>query len=75
VAQDRLPAPALVATLRVVATINGDYEISQLLRQVVLTHAVSGEVRDAYLAAADRMADGYEKDQAYAALVRAERQR
>lgn len=74
-AQDRLPASALVATLRVVATISGDYEISQLLRQVVMTHAVAGEVRDAYLAAADRLRDGSEKDQAYAALVRAERQR
>jgi beta-lactamase regulating signal transducer with metallopeptidase domain len=67
-----LSAGALVGTLRVISTTSGDYEISQLLQRVADKYPVTGEIRDAYLAAADRLSDS-QKDEAYAALVRAER--
>jgi beta-lactamase regulating signal transducer with metallopeptidase domain len=50
------------------------YELSQLLQTIAANHVVTGDVRDAYLAAADRLGD-YEQGQAMAALVRSERRR
>jgi len=35
-------------------------------------HAIAGDVRAACMAAADALAEGFERDRAYAALVRAE---
>ena len=64
---------ALAATLRSAESLNGQYELSQLLQRAARRHAIAGEVRDAYLAAADHLGDGYENDQVYAALVRSER--
>jgi len=50
------------------------YELSQLLQAIASNHAISGDVREAYLAAADRLGD-YEQGQAMAALVRSERRK
>jgi beta-lactamase regulating signal transducer with metallopeptidase domain len=50
------------------------YELSQLLQAIAANHVVSGDVREAYLAAADRLGD-YEQGQAMAALVRSERRK
>ena len=50
------------------------YELSQLLIAVAGTRSLTGEVRDAYLDAAERLS-GYEQDQALTALVRSERRR
>jgi len=62
-------------TLRAVlqsARVLDGYDLSQLLQLVASTHPVSGDVREAYLNLADRLAE-YEQGQAMAALVRAER--
>jgi hypothetical protein len=50
------------------------YELSQLLQVMATNHTVTGDLREAYLAAADRLGD-YEQGQAMAALVRSERRR
>ena len=48
------------------------YELSQLLQIVARTRTLSGDLRDAYLDAADRLS-GYEQDQVLTALVKSER--
>jgi len=50
------------------------YELSQLLQAIAANHTLTGDLRDAYLAAADRLGD-YEQGQAMAALVRNERRK
>ena len=66
-------ADTLRAVLQSTRGMSG-YELSQLLLTVAANHSVTGDLRDAYLAAAERLGD-YEQTQAMAALVRSERRR
>ena len=50
------------------------YELSQLLQAVAGIRNLTGDLRDAYLDAAERLS-GYEQGQALTALVRSERRR
>lgn len=45
----------------------------QVLQRAARMHEISGDVRAVYLAAADTLDEGFEREQVYAALVRAER--
>jgi beta-lactamase regulating signal transducer with metallopeptidase domain len=64
---------SLRAVLQSARAMSG-YELSQLLQTIAANHVVTGDVREAYLAAADRLGD-YEQGQVMAALVRAERRK
>jgi hypothetical protein len=50
------------------------YDLSQVLIAAANTHALTGDLKDAYLDAADRLS-GYDQDQVMAALVRSERRK
>ena len=50
------------------------YELSQLLQTVAAARSLTGDLRDAYVDAADRLS-GYDQSQVLAALVKSERRR
>ena len=52
----------------------GGYELSQVLQSVARTRTLTGNLREAYLAAADKLS-GYEQTQVLSALVRSERRK
>jgi hypothetical protein len=50
------------------------YELSQLLQAVARNRTLTGNVREAYLDAADKLS-GYDQTQVLSALVRSERRK
>jgi len=60
--------------LRSAGTVSGSYERAQVLLTVAATHQISGQARDAYIDAAEKLGD-YEQGRALTALVKNERGR
>jgi TonB family protein len=67
-----LDAPSvqtLADTLRLAAEIDNDHELASLLVRIADQHPLGGELRNAYLTAADTIASSFEQRQAMAALA------
>ena len=62
----------LLATLQACSTMPSSYDRAQVLLLVAATHSLTGDLRDAYIDAADRL-QGYEQGQVMTALVKSER--
>jgi hypothetical protein len=72
VKRGNLPPDTLVSVLRAAQSMGSSHETSQVLTAVASTHAISGEARDVYIAAAGRLGD-FEEGRALSALVKSER--
>jgi hypothetical protein len=68
------PAETIVAVLRSAGAVSGSYERAQVLLTVAAAHQISGQARDAYIDAAEKLGD-YEQGRALTALVKNERGR
>ena len=69
-----VPAETLVSVLRAVRTMSGNFEASQVLMAIAQQHTLTGQARDLYIEAAERLGD-FEQGKALAALVRNEKRR
>jgi beta-lactamase regulating signal transducer with metallopeptidase domain len=69
-----LPADTLVSVLRSLRTMSSNFEASQVLLAVARQHALTGQARDLYIEAAERLGD-FEQGRALAALVRSEKRK
>ena len=64
----------VMAVLRSTGHMDSGFEASQVLLTVASKYTVSGEARDLYITAAERLGD-FEQGQALAALVKSERRK
>jgi hypothetical protein len=69
-----VPAQTLVSVLRAVRTMNSNFEASQVLMAIAQQHTLTGEARDLYIEAADKLGD-FEQGRALSALVKSEKRR
>jgi hypothetical protein len=74
VSRGNLPKETLVDVLRSARGMNGSFETSQVLQAVASGHTLTGEARDAYIDATEKLGD-FEQGRALAALVRSERRK
>ena len=74
VAQPTLPQEDILAVIKSVRAMSGDYETSQVLQQLAAKHAITGPARDAYIEATEALGD-YEQGKALSALVKSDRAR
>jgi beta-lactamase regulating signal transducer with metallopeptidase domain len=73
-ARGNLPKETLVDVLRSARGMNSSFETSQVLLAVAAGHTLTGETRDAYIDAAEKLGD-FEQGRVLAALVRSERRK
>jgi beta-lactamase regulating signal transducer with metallopeptidase domain len=73
-ARGNLPKETLVDVLRSARGMNSGFETSQVLQAVASGHTLTGEARDAYIDATEKLGD-FEQGRALAALVRSERRK
>ncbi|HEX2455723.1 MAG TPA: M56 family metallopeptidase [Vicinamibacterales bacterium] len=73
-ARSDLPGESLLDVLRSVKTMNGNFEASQVLIEVARTHTLTGQARELYVDAAERLGD-FEQGQVMTALVKNERRK
>jgi beta-lactamase regulating signal transducer with metallopeptidase domain len=71
-ARTDLPAESLLDVLRSVKTMSSSFEASQVLLAVARTQTLTGQARELYVEAAERLGD-FEQGQAMTALVKSER--
>jgi beta-lactamase regulating signal transducer with metallopeptidase domain len=64
----------VVAALRSTSTMDGTFEASQILQTIASKYTLTGEARDLYINAAERLGD-FEQSRALAALVKSERRK
>jgi hypothetical protein len=74
VAQPTLPQETILAVIKSVRAMSGDYETSQVLQQLAAKHAITGPARDAYIEATEALGD-YEQGRALSALVKGDKAR
>jgi beta-lactamase regulating signal transducer with metallopeptidase domain len=65
---------ALLATLQACGQMSSAYDRAQVLLLVASTHTLSGDLREAYIDAAEKL-QGYEQGQVMTALVKSERRK
>src|SRR5262249_5152307 len=71
-ARPDLPSEALLDVRRSVRTMRSSFEASQVLMEVARTHTLTGQARELYVDAAERLGS-FEQGQAMTALVKNER--
>ena len=72
--QPNVSHDVLLSALQSAKGMTGGYELAQVLTAVADTHTLTGDLREAYLDAADRL-QGYDQGRVMTALVKSERRK